>query len=225
MRSPAAQWLLFAQLFALGVAAHRDWWLQTLPQCWQDCLANTQNGCSSRKCICNSGEESASYLPSAVACAVSACEAADWTVELALRPLQLYCEAIDCAIPDEVMDDAYAATSGTRPPSSTTRQAHFATDSTSPERTSTSQSDGGGDLTSTINPAVTASPSSTTASPSPSAHDSSPASTSASGSEETKTPANGNGSPFENMQAGASKRTMSVRVLGLVTATLAMLFV
>ena len=46
-------WMLFAHVFALGVAAHRDWWLQSLPQCWRDCFGNTDDGCNYRKCEFN----------------------------------------------------------------------------------------------------------------------------------------------------------------------------
>ncbi|CAN9176426.1 unnamed protein product [Alternaria alternata] len=98
------QWLLFAHVFALGAVAHRDWWLQGLP-----------------KCICQTSESSASYLPSAVACAVTNCDADDWALELVLGPLELYCDAIGCTIPAEVVDDAYDAVSSSYVPPSTTR--------------------------------------------------------------------------------------------------------
>ena len=50
MFASTGQWLLFAHVFALGAVAHRDWWLQGLPKCWQDCLGNTEAGCGYRKC-------------------------------------------------------------------------------------------------------------------------------------------------------------------------------
>jgi hypothetical protein len=50
MFASTGQWLLFAHVLVLGVAAHQDWWLQGLPQCWRDCLGDTEDGCSYRKC-------------------------------------------------------------------------------------------------------------------------------------------------------------------------------
>jgi hypothetical protein len=50
MLSSTAQWLLLVQLFAVGVAAHRDWLLQGLSECWQECLAKTEEGCDTRRC-------------------------------------------------------------------------------------------------------------------------------------------------------------------------------
>jgi len=52
-------------------------------------------------------ESSASFLPSVVACATSQCEAVKSDLDLFLGPLQLYCNAIDCAIPDQVINRAY----------------------------------------------------------------------------------------------------------------------
>ncbi|KNG48710.1 hypothetical protein DDE82_002644 [Stemphylium lycopersici] len=273
------QWLLFAQLFAFGVAAHWDWWLQGLPNCWQDCVASTQDGCSSRKCMCKTSGSSASYLPNAVACAVSTCDADEWALELVLGPLQLYCDAIDFSIPDQVMDNAYSAASDESKQTSTTttRQVHSstkesksktdsptltATAASAPTPTSTPtttttgkhSSDETEDLTSAVSTTITetttdsagntlqiivpivmgptsistgsivtstvggssrshssSAHSTTSASPSPTAQTPSPAptadpsSTLESGSEETEPPANGNGSPFENMQADAGR--------------------
>lgn len=49
MRSTTALLVLLAHLFAL-TAAHRDWWLKSLPTCWQSCFADTEDGCSSSSC-------------------------------------------------------------------------------------------------------------------------------------------------------------------------------
>ncbi|KAH7414015.1 hypothetical protein DE146DRAFT_750191 [Phaeosphaeria sp. MPI-PUGE-AT-0046c] len=108
MRSSIALLVLFTHLFAL-TAAHRDWWLKGLPKCWQSCFADTEDGCSSSSCICNTSDDSPSYLPSAVSCAVNKCDADDWALALVLGPLDLLCRGIQCPIPKEVMDSAYAA--------------------------------------------------------------------------------------------------------------------
>ncbi|OAK94346.1 hypothetical protein IQ06DRAFT_382054 [Phaeosphaeriaceae sp. SRC1lsM3a] len=110
MRSTTALLVLLANLFAL-TTAHRDWWLKGLPKCWQSCFADTEDGCSSSSCICNTSDDSPSYLPSAVSCAVNKCAADDWALELVLGPLDLLCRGIQCPIPKEVMDNAYAAAS------------------------------------------------------------------------------------------------------------------
>ncbi|KAH7085822.1 hypothetical protein BKA63DRAFT_560452 [Paraphoma chrysanthemicola] len=111
MRSFLLLQALVAPLFAVAVGAHRDWWMQTLPTCWQNCFANTGDGCGSSTCICQTSQESDSYLPSAISCAVSKCNAADWALDLVLGQLQLLCTGLSCAIPDDVMDEAYAAAS------------------------------------------------------------------------------------------------------------------
>jgi hypothetical protein len=84
-----------------------------------------------------------------------------------------------------------------------------------------------GDLsTSTLSATSTNAPSSIPASPSPSAAASSPTATrpsqSSAGAQRTDSPASGNGSPFENMQASASKWSVSGPLLGM--GALAMLF-
>ncbi|KAL1791753.1 hypothetical protein ACET3X_009504 [Alternaria dauci] len=140
MFASTGQWLLIAHAFAVGAAAHRDWWLQGLPRCWQDCLGNTEEGCGYRKCICQTSESSASYLPSAVTCAVTNCDADDWALELVLGPLELYCDAIGCTIPAEVVDDAYDAVSSSYVPPTTTR-APPTTTAAAPKPTRTSESD------------------------------------------------------------------------------------
>ncbi|CAO2650265.1 Nn.00g015570.m01.CDS01 [Neocucurbitaria sp. VM-36] len=267
MLSSAAHRLLFAQLLGLGVAAHRDWWLQSLPDCWQSCLSSTDDGCTSTKCICKTTEDSASYLPDAVSCAASHCDADEWALELVLEPLQLYCSAIHSPIPDQVMESASAAATETEEPSQTTPAAQASTQTESEHQTSKG-SDDGDDLTSTVKTTITkttidadgntlqlavpvvigptgistgtvvtstidsrasstGAASSTPASPSPAAEVTSvastqgPSSTSAN-SRETERPANGNGSPFENMQAGARRWTVSGPLFGL--AALAVLF-
>ncbi|KAG9187066.1 hypothetical protein G6011_10174 [Alternaria panax] len=148
-------WLLFAHVFALSAAAHQDWWLQGLPQCWRDCLGNTEDGCGYRKCICQTSESSASYLSSAVSCAVTNCDADDWALELVLGPLELYCDAIGCTIPADVVDNAYAAVSSTYEPLTTT-QAHPTTTAAALRPTSTSASDDDGDgFTSPVSTTIT----------------------------------------------------------------------
>ena len=225
-----------------------------------------------RSGICQTSESSASYLPSAVACAVSKCDADDWALELVLGPLELYCDAIGCTIPAEVVDDAYAAVSSTYEPTTTTREAPPSNTAAAPEPTSTSEGDDhddddddDDDLTSAVSTTITkttidsdgntlqivvpivmdptgistgtivtstvagGSPTAAISSPSPTAQPSAPAPTpSATGvsststsseSEETDPPANGNGSPFENMQAGAGRWTVSIPIMALGALT------
>ncbi|OAL42922.1 hypothetical protein IQ07DRAFT_593453 [Pyrenochaeta sp. DS3sAY3a] len=257
MLSSAAQRLFLAQLCVLGVAAHRDWWVAGLPSCWQNCLADTQDGCSSRKCICKTSQSSASFLPDAVSCAVSKCNADDWALELVLGPLQLYCAAIDCAIPEDVVDSAYAAASDTDDEplqTSVVVSSKTKTKPSNPQTTNTSDDDE--DLTSTVRTTMTktttddngntlqviipivmgptgistgdiitttlegkTSSSPLLSRPSPTPGNTSPTlslpSTSTGPAQATERPYNGNGSPFENMQAGASKWVVSAPILGL----------
>ncbi|KAJ4372867.1 hypothetical protein N0V83_003158 [Neocucurbitaria cava] len=155
MLSFIAHRLLFAQVLVLGVAAHRDWWLQGLPKCWQSCLSSTEDGCNSTKCVCKSTEDSASYLPDAVSCAASQCDVDDWALDLVLGPLQLYCSAIDCSIPDQVMASAYAAATSTEEPSQATATAQSSTKTKDSEPQTTTGSDDGQDLTSTVKTTLT----------------------------------------------------------------------
>ena len=216
--------------------------------------------------ICQTSESSTSYLSSAVACAVSSCKADESDIELVLGPLELYCDAIGCTIPAEVVEDAYAAVSSTADSPKPTHAAPT-TKPAAPKPTTTTQTDdhddAGADLTSAISTTITktstdgdgntlqiivpivmgptqistgsiitstvasGTPVSTISSPSPSAQPSAPVPTpgasftqtsSASGSEETDAPpppANGNGSPFENMQAGAGRWTLSTPGMAL----------
>jgi hypothetical protein len=50
MWSSSTLLLCCAQLFVLGVAAHGDLWLSTLPKCWQNCFAKTGSGCTASSC-------------------------------------------------------------------------------------------------------------------------------------------------------------------------------
>ncbi|KAH7095468.1 hypothetical protein FB567DRAFT_31031 [Paraphoma chrysanthemicola] len=146
MRSFLLLLALVVPHFAVGVAAHRDWWMQTLPTCWQNCFASTGDGCGSSTCICQTSQESDSYLPSAVSCAVSRCNAADWALDLVLGQLQLLCTGLSCAIPDDVMEEAYAAASGSddegpgpsRTPAvaSSTKKSAYKTSTAAPQLTS-----------------------------------------------------------------------------------------
>ncbi|CAI9635576.1 hypothetical protein GT037_005447 [Alternaria burnsii] len=268
MFASTGQWLLFAHAFALGAVAHRDWWLQGLPKCWQDCLGNTEAGCGYRKCICQTSESSASYLPSAVACAVTNCDADDWALELVLGPLELYCDAIGCTIPAEVVDDAYDAVSSSYVPPSTTRAPPTTTVAAPKPTTTTSGSDdddsdgftspvstiitrtttdGDGNTLQIVVPIVVnptgistgsivtstvagASPTSAVSLRSETAQPSAPAPTagasptaspppsatgSGSGSDEPDPPANGDGSPFVNMQAGAERWAVSIPLMAM----------
>ncbi|KAI4905937.1 hypothetical protein J4E90_011054 [Alternaria incomplexa] len=218
--------------------------------------------------ICQTSESSTSYLSSAVACAVSSCKADESDIELVLGPLELYCDAIGCTIPAEVVEDAYAAVSSTAaadPPKPTHAAPTTKPAPAAPKPTTTTQTndhdDAGADLTSAISTTITktstdgdgntlqiivpivmgptqistgsiitstvagGTPVSTISSPSPSAQPSAPVPTpgasftqtsSASGSEETDPPpANGNGSPFENMQAGAGRWSLSTPGMAL----------
>ncbi|EAT77605.2 hypothetical protein SNOG_15062 [Parastagonospora nodorum SN15] len=119
-------------IFAMQVAARgSDVWLGALPNCWQRCFANTEDGCSSSSCkarlsrmkgradnttgVCSTAESSESYLSKAVSCAVQKCDAEEFALELALGPLQLLCFGLGCPISKDVMDEAYAAASDTEP--------------------------------------------------------------------------------------------------------------
>jgi len=119
-------------LFALQVAGRgSDVWLRALPNCWQRCFANTEDGCTSSSCrlrfnrtkrradmitgVCSTSEDSESYLSKAVSCAVQKCDAEEFALELALGPLQLLCLGLGRPISKDVMDEAYAAASGTTP--------------------------------------------------------------------------------------------------------------
>ena len=217
--------------------------------------------------ICQTSESSTSYLSSAVACAVSSCKADESDIELVLGPLELYCDAIGCTIPAEVVEDAYAAVASTADPPKPTHAAPTTKPAPAAPKppTTTTQTDehddAGADLTSAISTTITktstdgdgntlqiivpivmgptqistgsiitstvagGTPVSTISSPSPSAQPSAPVPTpgasftqtsSASGSEETDPPpANGNGSPFENMQAGAGRWSLSTPGIAL----------
>ncbi|KAF2833492.1 hypothetical protein CC86DRAFT_461844 [Ophiobolus disseminans] len=266
MRSSLALLAFFAHLFALRVVAHKDYWQINLQKCWRDCFGKTEDGCSSSSCVCNTSQDSDSYLPNVVSCAVSSCPADVWATQLVVGPLQLICLALNSPIPDDTMDAAYAAAS--KPSKSTGRPA-----ATSSKTTEHKTSNGGDDdqkLTTTIKSTLTRTttdssgntlvvfvpvmigpagvftgamststltgratpsnvPSSVAASPSPSAAASSltptqlpPSSTAAAGTQRPNNPQGGNGSPFENMQAAASKWAVSGPLLGL--GALALLF-
>jgi hypothetical protein len=51
MRSFAASWAfpLFLLVLTARVSAHWDW-VKELPDCWQECLEDTKDGCDSSKC-------------------------------------------------------------------------------------------------------------------------------------------------------------------------------
>jgi hypothetical protein len=202
---------------------------------------------------------------------VSKCDADDWALELVLGPLELYCDAIGCTIPAEVVDEAYAAVSSTYEPATTTREAPPTTTAAAPRPTSTDDHDGDDDddddddLTSAVSTTITktttdgdgntlqiivpivmdptgistgsivtstvagGSPMPTASSPSPTAQPSAPAPTpsatrasstsTSSDSEATDPPASGNGSPFENMQAGAGTWAVSMPLMALGALT------
>ncbi|KAF2023180.1 hypothetical protein EK21DRAFT_119007 [Setomelanomma holmii] len=259
---------LLAQLFTGSVAGHRDWWLQTLPKCWQSCFANTEDGCASSSCICQSSEDGDSYLPSAVACAVDKCDA-DWALQLVLGQLQLLCIGLHCAIPDDVMDAAYAVASGSDDDNPLSTHTSVAVTSTKKSEHKTSTRSGEvQELTSTVRSTFTRTttdssghtvqivvpiaigpsgivtgsiatstlsgqalstrlPSSAVASPSATAPSTtslrSPAFTAPTASQRTESPARGNGSPFENMQATGCTWTFSISTVLL--GTLLMLFI
>lgn len=257
LSSSAALLVLFGGLFVLGAAAHRDWWVQGLPDCWQGCLGATDDGCKSTECICKTTEDNASYLPGAVACAASQCSAAEWALELVLGPLQLYCAAIEAPIPEHVMEAAYAAaTEMVEQPTQTThlvrtstepkQNDHKSTSRTTMTRTTTDASGNtlqvvvpvvmgptgistGKAMTSTVNggasstrtsASMSASPTPTAGSFSPALTPATPSSTSAARSQATERPANGNGSPFDNMQAGAERWAVSAPLMGLSAVAL-----
>jgi hypothetical protein len=69
--SPALALLLL--ILTVGVSAHKDW-MEKLPECWQECLSDTGDGCDSSDCICDASQDD-KFLPPAVACAATTCEA------------------------------------------------------------------------------------------------------------------------------------------------------
>jgi hypothetical protein len=139
-----------------------------LPKCWQSCFASADDGCGSSACesqyrrlfclpltgagICETSQDSAAYLPSAVSCAVSKCDA-DGALPLILGQLQLLCIGLNCAIPDDVMDEAYAIASGSNSddesPQSTRTPVAVTSTRKSARKTSTPSGDAQ-ELTSTI---------------------------------------------------------------------------
>ncbi|KAF2264006.1 hypothetical protein CC78DRAFT_259895 [Lojkania enalia] len=111
--------LVAALLTLLAIAptslAHFDL-LDTLDDCWQECLENTGNGCDSGKCICNASQGD-SYLPDAISCMVSDCDANELALQVFfLTPLELWCSVADNPIPDEVVSSAYVAVTATGGP-------------------------------------------------------------------------------------------------------------
>lgn len=201
-------------------------------------------------------------MPEAVSCAVSKCNADEWALELVLGPLQLYCAAIDCAIPEEIVDSAYAAASGTDDdePLQTTVvvPSKTKTKPSSPQTSNTSDDLDDEDLASTVRTTITktttnedgntlqviipivlgptgistgdivtttldsqTSSSALLSQPSLTPGNSTPTPvlplppTSTGGAQASERPYNGNGSPFENMQAGAGKWVISAPILGL----------
>jgi hypothetical protein len=216
--------------------------------------------------ICTTSESSASYLPSAVTCAVSKCNADEWTLDLVLGSLEVLCYGMQCPIPSNVMTEAYAAAgdaeqpqqpmskpatltsskqsdhksskggNNAQPLTSTIRSTFTKTTTDSngntlqivvpiavgPSEISTgaiSTSTLSGRATSTSAPLSASSSASAAASvPNPTLR---PSSTSAIGSQQTRGPGGGNGSPFD-APSGASIWLVSSPLLGL--GTLAMMF-
>jgi hypothetical protein len=204
--------------------------------------------------ICDASANDASYIQSALECAKSKCTAEGWALELGLlAPLQLYCAAVGNAVPESIIDSAFAcATATTAAPPMTTRQVEHSTtthrgDSELRETTrsiytqTTKDEEGhtvelvvpiiigpntmftGKIVTNTMvnNPmtTVTSSVASTTQVPGPTSAEPTQAqgvSSSTAAAQATQAdPASGNGSPFENMQAGASQFGFSGAVIGL----------
>lgn len=211
--------------------------------------------------ICNKTDSSAPYLPNSVSCAVSQCAADTWALDLVLGTLQLYCTAVQCDIPDNVLSSAYAAASGTSATSAqSTRKPASSAKPTKSASTTTKTSDGGQALTRTYSSTVTrtttdgsgqtlevivpivAGPSGvatgsiytstlgeTASSADTSASVASSTSTAAASSaalqttsltstaapRQTKSPTNGDGSPFTNEQATGVVWTVSGSLLGL----------
>ncbi|KAF2019091.1 hypothetical protein BU24DRAFT_405804 [Aaosphaeria arxii CBS 175.79] len=250
-------------LFALSVSAHgvRVDWVSGLDDCWEKCLQNTEDGCNSSSCICDASQDG-SYLPPAVSCMASKCDADEFAIGIALLlPLAPYCGIAGKPVPQSILSSAYAAATATSEPSpSTTRTTHHNPKPTSKEKentltkvitttltTTSTDQDGntlqvvvpiligpsglssGKPVTSTINASKTINvdpASSTPASPSPTPDVSSPTSTQDQQPQVESTAeakptnkgsggSNSNGSPFENMQAGASQWGLSRLAAGL----------
>ncbi|KAF1911691.1 hypothetical protein BDU57DRAFT_542801 [Ampelomyces quisqualis] len=250
MRRAIALLFMVAQFFVL-TTAHRDWLVKGLPQCWQDCLKATEDGCSSSSCICKTSADSTSYLPGAISCTVSKCNADEVALDMFLGPLDMLCSGIHCPIPDEVIKAAYA---NERPQS--IRTTSTTTSSRKPEHSTSKTTENGPELTSTIRSTLTRTsadssghtlqimvpivvgPSgvstgfvststltgrSTSSIIEPSLPDLSlmPSSTSAAAPQETGGSAGGSGSPFD-APAAATQWTVPAPLLGMVA--LAMLY-
>ncbi|KAF2468656.1 uncharacterized protein BDR25DRAFT_304699 [Lindgomyces ingoldianus] len=265
MLSSVAFSVLALLVFACGVSATGFDWLDTLPDCWQECLSETGSGCDSATCICKASNLDG-YLPDAVSCARTTCDANDWTIDPFLVTLQAYCGFVGNDIPESIISSAQCAateTSKAAKPTST-RQAQHSQKSqahrtksnggdevltsiyTTTITQTTTDSDGatlqiiipvvmgpstvsyGSTITSTLDgkASATDSASSDAASPSPTAATSAPvstptgqgqvgSSTTSSKKAEKTSSNNNNGSPFENMQAGASRWKFSGGLVGV----------
>ncbi|KAF2176745.1 hypothetical protein K469DRAFT_721949 [Zopfia rhizophila CBS 207.26] len=260
MASSAVFSALVLLVFALGVSGYD--WVDMLPDCWQDCLNNSNDvSCDSARCICKASK-SDSFLPDAVYCAHSNCDAEDWAIDAFLIPLQVYCGAIGKEIPYSILSSAQCAATETsqQPKATSTRRPH-SQDSNGYK----SKSKGGDELTSLVTTTVTqtttdengatlqiivpvvmgpntisygktitssleesasatGSPSSAAVSQSPTPAASASLSTQAqqgqiasstTSSKKSEKTSNNNGSPFENMQAGATRWSFSGALVGL----------
>ncbi|CAN9171848.1 unnamed protein product [Alternaria alternata] len=203
------QWLLFAHVFALGAVAHRDWWLQGLPKCWQDCLGNTE-----AEVVDDAYDAvSSSYVPP------STTRAPPTTTAAAPKPTTTTSESND--------DDSDGFTS---PVSTTITRTTTDGDGNTlqivvPIVVNPTGISTGSIVTSTVagaSPTSAVSLRSETAQPSapaPTAGASStaspPSSVTGSGSDEADPPANGDGSPFVNMQAGAERWAVSIPLMAM----------
>ncbi|KAF1953272.1 hypothetical protein CC80DRAFT_537513 [Byssothecium circinans] len=112
--------VIAAQLCTIAVAASaasKYDWVSDLPNCWEDCLSKTDDGCHSQKCLCTASQEG-SYLQSAVECARDKCEGKALEISAALlAPAALYCVGVGNKIPDEIMATALACAAGVAPSS------------------------------------------------------------------------------------------------------------
>ncbi|KAF2003330.1 hypothetical protein P154DRAFT_103709 [Amniculicola lignicola CBS 123094] len=255
-------------VLALGlVAAHGFDWIDGQPDCMQECLSETRDGCDSAECVCDAAQDD-SYLIDTMSCAASKCEDTQaWYLKMSfIYPLQTYCFAVGNEVPEEIISSACEAASGTTTETSapfTTHKVQHSQKSESPKTngghqltkfitttmTQTKTDDNGNTLqiiipfvmgpsttsygkpiTSTLDgkddsstppasssSAAAASPSSTPqvtplASTQPPQGQVASSTTSSTKAQQTS---KSNGSPFENMQAGASQWSVPRALIGM----------
>ncbi|KAF2746569.1 hypothetical protein M011DRAFT_478170 [Sporormia fimetaria CBS 119925] len=111
---------LFLTILTTTVSAQLElWiedWVQVLPDCWKGCLQSTNDGCASDYCICDASQHT-DYLPPALYCAATTCDTNSEILRIVLLlPIKPYCALNGVDVPDSVIDSAYAAACGISPP-------------------------------------------------------------------------------------------------------------